>query len=121
MLPLIADAHECIDMRDGSIVIAQLLEDDPPNARRYVIGYNMHQYPDRADQFFLYDLDMDRTSDHFWISAEGARALLDSLRVTPRECEWFAGCDNDATTTRSHPVLGPVPICERCQSKIESL
>lgn len=29
-------------------------------------------------------------------------------------CEWFARCDHVATQTRSHPVLGDVPICDRC-------
>lgn len=29
-------------------------------------------------------------------------------------CEWFAGCRNQAATTRRHPVLGDVPICDSC-------
>lgn len=37
------------------------------------------------------------------------------------ECEWFALCENGATLTRSHPILGDVPICGRCDSKIERL
>lgn len=30
------------------------------------------------------------------------------------ECEWFLKCENDATTTVAHPVLGKVPSCSRC-------
>jgi DNA-binding MarR family transcriptional regulator len=36
-------------------------------------------------------------------------------------CQWFALCDHPATTTRSHPVLGEVPICDRCNSKMDRL
>lgn len=35
-------------------------------------------------------------------------------------CEWFALCDHDATKYRPHPVLGEVPICDRCDERIES-
>lgn len=31
-------------------------------------------------------------------------------------CRWFAGCGREATTTQHHPILGDVPICERCQA-----
>jgi hypothetical protein len=31
-------------------------------------------------------------------------------------CRWFAACTNDATHTQRHPILGDVPICDRCQS-----
>ncbi len=34
-------------------------------------------------------------------------------------CEWFAYCENRATLTMPHPVLGGVPICERCASRPE--
>jgi hypothetical protein len=36
-------------------------------------------------------------------------------------CEWFALCDNLATTTRPHPILGDVPICERCDAQMERI
>jgi len=38
------------------------------------------------------------------------------IKLTPPfvECRWFALCDNFATSIRPHPILGDVPICERC-------
>lgn len=37
------------------------------------------------------------------------------------QCAWFLLCENDATTTRNHSVLGDVPICDRCDKKVEAL
>lgn len=31
-------------------------------------------------------------------------------------CMWVLMCENDATHTQSHPILGEVPICDRCQA-----
>lgn len=36
-------------------------------------------------------------------------------------CRWWALCDQDATHTLSHPILGEVPICDRCQTKYDAL
>lgn len=36
-------------------------------------------------------------------------------------CEWFALCTNEATHTEPHPILGDVPICDRCAAKVEAL
>lgn len=36
-------------------------------------------------------------------------------------CQWFALCDRDAVNVEPHPVLGEVPICERCQAKVHGL
>lgn len=30
------------------------------------------------------------------------------------ECRWFLMCHNSAVTTLTHPILGDVPICDRC-------
>jgi len=38
-----------------------------------------------------------------------------------RRCEWFLLCKNQATKTEPHPILGEVPICERCSTKLEKL
>lgn len=37
------------------------------------------------------------------------------------KCEWFAMCTNPATMTRSHPILGQVPICKRCDDKMNKI
>ena len=34
-------------------------------------------------------------------------------------CEWFALCRNESVGTVPHPVLGDVPICQRCADKME--
>lgn len=37
------------------------------------------------------------------------------------ECKWFLMCRNKATTTRKHPILGDVPICKRCNDKMDRI
>lgn len=36
-------------------------------------------------------------------------------------CAWFALCTNPANGLRDHPILGPVPTCQRCDDKMEAL
>jgi hypothetical protein len=36
-------------------------------------------------------------------------------------CEWWAMCANEATGTMPHPIIGDVPICDRCRAKVEQL
>lgn len=36
-------------------------------------------------------------------------------------CQWYALCTNLAATTREHPILGDVPICHRCNQKVDEL
>lgn len=52
----------------------------------------------------------------------------ETLPLAPRQrgdrivyCEWFALCDHDAAMLRHHQVLGYVPICERCDDKVERI
>lgn len=33
-------------------------------------------------------------------------------------CEWFAWCDRQAVVEVSHPILGGVPVCDRCEQRI---
>ena len=47
------------------------------------------------------------------------RSQLKSARAKP--CVWFALCTNKATATRSHPILGQVPICKRCDDKVAAI
>lgn len=36
-------------------------------------------------------------------------------------CAWWAKCPNPANGLRDHPILGDVPICQRCDDKVERL
>lgn len=33
-------------------------------------------------------------------------------------CVWFAFCDRSADGVRTHPILGPLPICTRCADRV---
>lgn len=47
---------------------------------------------------------------------------LRTLGLQPGEqCGWFALCANEATQMEDHPVLGKVPICDRCKEKVEAM
>lgn len=54
------------------------------------------------------------TLDELAIAAEHGTPLLIA-------CQWFALCDHTATHTRPHPILGDVPICDRCEAKVTAL
>ena len=36
-------------------------------------------------------------------------------------CVWFACCPNPANGLRDHPILGDVPICQRCDDRVEKM
>lgn len=52
------------------------------------------------------------------MNTEEMREALKSGTVT---CKWFALCENTATTTRPHGLLGDVPICEHCNDKMNKI
>ena len=57
----------------------------------------------------------------FWIRSmqpNGGTVMTVSETPEPVRCEWFALCPNEATTTVSHPILGDVPVCDRCVEKL---
>ena len=56
---------------------------------------------------------------------EAGLPTLDQLAVAsehdqpipfPPTCAWFALCDNPATGTLPHPILGDVLVCDRCRA-----
>lgn len=34
-------------------------------------------------------------------------------------CQWFARCPNPADGVVPHPILGNVPCCKRCATKLD--
>lgn len=42
-----------------------------------------------------------------------------AMKKDPKLCQWFALCKNAATQTRPHPILGDVPICDRCAKRVD--
>ena len=40
-----------------------------------------------------------------------------TINLEPRKCEWFLLCENPATGTLRHEILGSVPVCDRCRAK----
>lgn len=47
---------------------------------------------------------------------EVAEAIVERGHVY---CMWFATCQNAATHTRAHPILGDVAVCDRCDALVE--
>lgn len=35
------------------------------------------------------------------------------------QCQWYAACFNTAIGFVSHPIIGAVPVCQRCKDKHE--
>lgn len=45
-----------------------------------------------------------------------------------QKCEWYAGCDNDATTWLDGPIIsdgkatfGLIPACDRCADRVDAI
>ena len=61
-------------------------------------------------------------SDASYCAVCGAEPTVLGAEAEPdTTCQWYAACDNAATRTRPHPVLGEVAICDRCDALVASL
>jgi hypothetical protein len=58
---------------------------------------------------------------HKKLQHELGRTFAMEMIQPPVACTWFALCENVAVTTEPHPVLGAVPICQRCLDKVQRL
>lgn len=56
-------------------------------------------------------------STPFVLTGGAAYLVADTAREAPLHCHWFAGCTNAAATSVPHPVLGDVPVCQRCAER----
>lgn len=47
---------------------------------------------------------------------EAAQAQAEAgSKPAPQQCQWFLHCENPATTTQHHPILGDLHVCDRCK------
>ena len=44
-------------------------------------------------------------------------AISRDMKKPEHLCQWSALCNNIATTTIQHPILGAVPCCARCAER----
>jgi hypothetical protein len=56
-----------------------------------------------------------------WTPTPAGRCPFEAEHEYAEPCQWFALCENDATQTRPHPILGDVPICDRCAARVDEL
>ena len=49
------------------------------------------------------------------------KAKFDPRNKKSDDCQWFALCENKAVTVEPHPIIGEVPICQRCKNKYDRL
>jgi hypothetical protein len=53
---------------------------------------------------------------------DAAKTKADAARQRElATCEWFYLCGRPATSLMPHPILGEVPICDRCRRLAETL
>jgi hypothetical protein len=43
---------------------------------------------------------------------------VDTMNTTDTTCQWFRGCDKEATALVKHIILGLVQTCDRCVERM---
>lgn len=71
----------------------------------------MYRYDDQGPEAAgvrarLYAADSGRYGSYSDITVTGIASV----------CAWFAKCDNISTGAMPHPIIGNVPICDRCRT-----
>jgi hypothetical protein len=64
-------------------------------------------------------IEYDQNDKHYTVTRNAAGGL--DVVADTQLCEWFALCDHPATSLRAHPILGDVPICDRCTDKLAKI
>ena len=68
------------------------------------------------------DPNIDRTAKDGYVRATAFRAVPFDRPMPPHPdavCEWFLYCERKATGYRNHSILGDVPICDHCNTRME--
>lgn len=89
-----------------------------------VIGdIGMGQYEEAGEVFGLVCSALENEASHPGLGmnygGDDTTAGTDEHNRRVTVCEWFALCDHASAGVVRHPILGDVPTCERCATKLD--